>query len=127
MRTEEESMTHGEFGGSSSPFDPQAGHRRFGSTEHLASEAIAAYVDAELRMGAYMRASQHLALCPECAAEVEAQQHARRMLRHSAGDITMPNSLLGMLSRIPLGEYPGCSVDTEFGAGSRRWTLRWRK
>jgi len=116
-------MTHGEFGGSASPFDPRD-HRRFGSTEHLASEAIAAYVDGELRMGAYMRASQHLALCPECAAEVEAQQNARRMLRHSACDITMPSSLLGTLSQIPLGEYPGCSADTQFGSGSRRWTLR---
>jgi anti-sigma factor ChrR (cupin superfamily) len=128
MSKEEESMTHGEFGGgSASPFDARDDHRRFGSTEHLASEAIAAYVDGELRMGAYMRAAQHLALCPECAAEVEAQQHARRMLRHCAGDITMPNSLFGALSRIPLGESPGCPVDTGIGAGSRRWTLRWRK
>lgn len=119
-------MTHGDFGGSTSPFDPRD-HRRFGSTEHLASEAIAAYVDGELRMGAHMRASQHLAMCPECAAEVEAQQNARRMLRHSACDITIPSSLLGMLSQIPLGEYPGCSPDTQFGAGSRRWTLRRRK
>lgn len=47
--------------------------RRFGSTEHLASEAVAAYVDGELRMNAYLRAAEHLAVCPECAAEVEAQ------------------------------------------------------
>lgn len=32
--------------------------RQFGSTEHLASEAIASYVDGELRMNAYLRASQ---------------------------------------------------------------------
>jgi hypothetical protein len=127
MRTKEESMTHGEYrGGSDSPFDRRDG-RRFGSTEHLASEAIAAFVDGELRMTAYMRAANHLAMCPECAAEVEAQQQARRELRHCAGDITMPNSLLGILSRIPLGESPGCTPDPRLADGSKRWTLRRRK
>ncbi len=38
--------------------------RQFGSTEHLASEAIAAYVDGELRMSAYLRAAHHLSICP---------------------------------------------------------------
>ncbi|MFD1811567.1 RNA polymerase subunit sigma-70 [Rhodococcus gannanensis] len=74
--------------------------RRFGSTEHLASEAVAAYVDGELQMNAYLRASQHLSVCGECAAAVDAQQHARVALRQS-GEITMPVSLLGILSRIP--------------------------
>ncbi|WP_043807602.1 hypothetical protein [Rhodococcus triatomae] len=76
------------------------GPRRFGSTEHLASEAVAAYVDGELQMNAYLRASQHLSVCGECAAAVDAQQHARVALRQS-GEITMPVSLLGILSRIP--------------------------
>ncbi|PTR30226.1 hypothetical protein C8K36_10274 [Rhodococcus sp. OK519] len=74
--------------------------RQFGSTEHLASEAIASYVDGELRMNAYLRASQHLALCPDCAAEVEAQQQARIALRR-ADEVSMPSSLLGLLSQIP--------------------------
>jgi len=52
-------------------------HRQFGSTEHLASEAIAAYVDGELRMQAYLRASHHISICAECAAAVDAQQQAR--------------------------------------------------
>lgn len=60
--------------------------RQFGSTEHLASEAIAAYVDGELRMSAYLRASHHLSICPECAFEVDSQQQARRALRRS-GDV----------------------------------------
>ncbi|MCX5043754.1 zf-HC2 domain-containing protein [Aldersonia sp. NBC_00410] len=121
-------MTHGEFRGwSPSPFDPHDG-RRFGSTDHLASEAIAAYVDGELRMNAYMRAANHLAMCPECAAEVEAQRQASRELRHCAGDdITMPNSLFGLLSRIPLGEFPACAPDPRVDGGSKRWTLRRRK
>lgn len=76
------------------------GPRQFGSTEHLASEAVAAYVDGELRMNAYLRAAQHVSQCAECAAAVDAQQHARGALRQS-GEITMPISLLGALSRIP--------------------------
>jgi len=44
--------------------------RRFSSTEHLASEAVAAFADGELRMAAYLRAARHIAECPECAAEV---------------------------------------------------------
>ncbi|MBP1160023.1 hypothetical protein JOE46_002182 [Rhodococcus sp. PvR099] len=75
--------------------------RRFSSTEHLASEAIAAYVDGELQMNAYLRAAQHLSMCPECAAEVDAQHHARGALRE-ASEISMPSSLLGILSQIPM-------------------------
>jgi anti-sigma factor RsiW len=58
-------------------------------------------VDGELRMNAYLRASQHLALCPDCAAEVEAQQQARIALRRAASEVSMPSSLLGLLSQIP--------------------------
>lgn len=76
------------------------GPRRFGSTEHLASEAVAAYVDGELQMNAYLRAADHIAQCLECAAAVDAQQHARIALRQS-GEISMPSSLLGALSQIP--------------------------
>ena len=55
----------------------RSGPRQFGSTEHLSTEAIAAFVDGELRMTAHLRAAHHLSLCPECAAEVEAQRQAR--------------------------------------------------
>lgn len=79
--------------------------REFSSTEHLASEAIAAYVDGELRMTAYLRASHHIAECAECAAEVDAQQQARSALRQS-GDMSMPHSLLGLLSQIPMCAPP---------------------
>lgn len=108
--------------------------RQFGSTEHLASEAIAAYVDGELRMSAYLRAAHHLSMCPECAFEVESQQQARRVLRGS-GEVTMPLSLLGTLSRIPSCPPPG-SFETEsldgtapaqFQGASRRWSRRWRR
>ncbi|MEV0295255.1 hypothetical protein [Nocardia sp. NPDC050710] len=79
---------------------------RFRPTEHLASEAIAAFVDGELRMNAYLRAAQHLSLCPECAAEVDAQQQARIALRQS-GQVSIPTGLHDSLTRIPLAELPG--------------------
>ena len=57
--------------------DAPVGPRQFGSTEHLSIEAVAAFVDGELRMTAHLRAAHHLSLCPECATEVEAQRQAR--------------------------------------------------
>ncbi|HEX7323676.1 MAG TPA: anti-sigma E factor RseA [Mycobacterium sp.] len=79
---------------------PVGAPRRFGSTEHLSPEAIAAFVDGELRMTAHLRAAHHLSLCPECAAEIEHQNRARSALRDSH-PITIPSNLLGLLSQIP--------------------------
>ncbi|MGW0022774.1 zf-HC2 domain-containing protein [Rhodococcus sp. NPDC003383] len=110
--------------------------RQFGSTEHLASEAVAAYVDGELRMNAYLRASQHLAMCPECAAEVEAQQQARHALRNAARRAPqMPSSLLGALSNIPthLQDSPAHAPQSllpgleQMWPGARRWSIRRRR
>ena len=80
--------------------DEPVGPRQFGSTEHLSTEAVAAFVDGELRMTAHLRAAHHLSLCPQCATEVEAQRQARSALRDSC-PIAVPSSLLGMLSQIP--------------------------
>jgi hypothetical protein len=80
--------------------DDPVGPRQFRSTEHLSVEAIAAFVDGELRMSAHLRAAHHLSLCSECAAEVDAQGQARRALRDSCG-VVIPTSLLGALSQIP--------------------------
>ncbi|MGV9742520.1 hypothetical protein [Nocardia farcinica] len=116
---------------------------RFAPTEHLASEAVVAYVDGELRMNAYLRAAQHISVCPECAAEVEAQQQARIALRQS-GPIAVPRSLHDSLSRIPLAELPGpvensgprqagnARHEAVFGFlpdsfTATRWTTWWRK
>lgn len=79
---------------------PVGAPRQFGSTEHLATEAIAAFVDGELRMNAHLRAASHLSLCAQCAGEVEAQAQARSALRESC-PIDIPSSLLGVLSQIP--------------------------
>jgi hypothetical protein len=79
---------------------PVGASRQFGSTEHLSVEAIAAFVDGELRMNAHLRAAHHLSLCPECAAEVDGQGRARAALRDSR-PISIPSALLGLLSDIP--------------------------
>lgn len=79
---------------------PIGAPRQFGSTEHLSVEAIAAFVDGELRMNAHLRAAHHLSLCAQCAAEVDDQSRARAALRDSR-PIRIPSSLLGMLADIP--------------------------
>ena len=84
---------------------PVGAPRQFGSTEHLSTEAIAAFVDGELRMNAHLRAAHHLSLCAECAIEVDDQSRARSALRDSH-PIRIPSALLGMLS-----EIPHCSPD----------------
>jgi hypothetical protein len=97
---------------------PVGAPRQFGSTEHLSTEAIAAFVDGELRMSAHLRAAHHISLCPECAAEVEGQRRARAALRDS-NPIRIPSTLLGLLSQIP-----HCPPDDE--AGSAGGTTRSR-
>lgn len=87
--------------------------RTFRPTEHLAHEAIAAYVDGELPMPAYLRASAHISVCEECHEQVNAQLQARSALRQS-GPVGVPESLLSVLSQIPAsaamaGEFPVAS------------------
>ncbi|MGO9155144.1 anti-sigma E factor RseA [Mycobacterium sp.] len=79
---------------------PVGAPREFGSTEHLSIEAVAAFVDGELRMTAHLRAAHHLSLCAQCAAEVDDQSRARSALRDSH-PIRIPTGLLGLLSEIP--------------------------
>jgi len=78
----------------------QCAPRQFSSTDHLSIEAIAAYVDGELPIKAHLRAGGHLSLCQQCAGEVEAQGQARAALRESR-PVTMPSTLMGLLSQIP--------------------------
>lgn len=91
----------------------------FAPTDHLAPEAVAAYVDGELRFTAHMRAAHHLALCADCAAEVEAQGAARSALRTCA-EVTMPLDMLGRLRQIPTREIDLRDVEAR---GARRGPL----
>jgi anti-sigma factor RsiW len=102
--------------------DQPVGPRRFGSTEHLSTEAIAAFVDGELRMSAHLRAAHHMSLCPQCSAEVDAQGQARAALRDSC-PIVIPTALLGALSEIPRHaplEPPVEDVAPQLAAGEPR-------
>ena len=102
--------------------DQPVGPRRFGSTEHLSTEAIAAFVDGELRMSAHLRAAHHMSMCPQCSAEVDAQGQARTALRDSC-QIRIPSSLLGALSEIPRHaplQPPVDDVAAQFAADETR-------
>nr|WP_233425449.1 hypothetical protein [Gordonia otitidis] len=92
--------------------------RRFASTEHLAPEAVAAFVDGELGMTAHVRATHHLALCRECMDAVDAQLDARTLLRDS-GTVAMPADLLGQLSQIPTREIDMTGTHDRREAGRR--------
>ncbi|WP_285188456.1 hypothetical protein [Rhodococcus sp. MEB041] len=93
--------------------------RQFSPTDHLASEAVAAYVDGELRMNAYLRAARHVSECASCADEVQVQQQARVALQGSP-EMSMPSSLLGLLHQIPhcTSPEPGRS-EPGIGSGLR--------
>jgi hypothetical protein len=104
--------------------DTPVGPRQFGSTEHLSTEAIAAFVDNELRLTPHLRAASHLSLCPQCAAEVDAQRQARSALRESH-PIAIPSSLLGQLSQIPLcsgnaADQAASTQDSQLADGARQ-------
>jgi anti-sigma factor RsiW len=85
--------------------------------DHLSSDAIVAYVDDELAQRPHMRATQHLAQCPECAAQVVAQGQARSALRTADGP-SLPSSLLSSLRSIPQetdlpGPPPGLAMSAD--------------
>lgn len=69
--------------------------------DHLALDAVVAYVDGELSLTAFQRASAHLLRCPGCAAEVADQVAAQQVLR-AAELPPMPGSLFDALRSIPV-------------------------
>ncbi len=77
--------------------------RAFGSTDHLAADAVVAYVDGVLGESAAVRVDEHLRLCAACAAGVAAQASARARLRTSC-PMSAPPDLVGELSQIPIRE-----------------------
>ena len=82
----------------------QAG-RGFASTDHLAADAVVAYVDGVLGKSAVTRAEAHMRVCDQCASEVAAQAAARAMLRSCSCDgVAVPKDLLGQLNKIPTTE-----------------------
>lgn len=68
--------------------------------QHLAVDAVVAFVDGELGPVARDRAAAHLTMCHFCAAEVAAQHQARSVVR-SAQCPPVPADLLTALREIP--------------------------
>ncbi len=68
--------------------------------QHLAVDAVVAFVDRELGLVAHDRAAAHLTMCQSCAAEVAAQRQARSVVR-SAQCPLAPADLLAALRDIP--------------------------
>lgn len=68
--------------------------------QHLAVDALVAFVDGELAPGARDRAAAHLTGCASCAAEIAAQRQARSVVR-SAQCPPAPPDLLAALRDIP--------------------------
>ncbi|KFU79575.1 Putative zinc-finger [Amycolatopsis lurida] len=74
---------------------------------HLLPDAIVAFVDGELSLGAQDRASAHIARCQSCAAEVTAQRQAVAAVKQ-AGAPSMSAGFLASLCSIPQNtELPG--------------------
>ncbi len=71
----------------------------FWSTEHLGTEAVAAFVDGELTATARKRAQEHLLACPECRREVARQHLAAQRLRDSAA-LRIPSELRSRLAQM---------------------------
>jgi anti-sigma factor RsiW len=68
--------------------------------QHLAVDAVVAFVDGELGVTAHNRAAAHLLHCQSCAAEVAGQRQARSVVR-SARCPQAPAELLAALRDIP--------------------------
>ncbi|MEB3365999.1 zf-HC2 domain-containing protein [Saccharopolyspora mangrovi] len=68
--------------------------------QHLALDALVAFVDGELSPSAHDRAVAHLAGCPACAADAAAQRQARAAVR-AADTPSVSPQLLQALQAIP--------------------------
>ncbi|EHR49238.1 hypothetical protein SacmaDRAFT_0945 [Saccharomonospora marina XMU15] len=76
-------------------------HRGWGLPEsHLLPDAVVAFVDKELSLGAHERAATHIARCAVCAAEVAAQRAASSAVRR-AGSPAISAGFLASLRSIP--------------------------
>lgn len=79
------------------------------SVDHLAPEAIAAYVDCELSPVARKRARLHLLQCEECAHEVRTQRAASEALNfcNTSDEVRASDDLLAKLTGIAHKCGPG--------------------
>jgi len=87
---------------------------------HLGSW-ISALVDGQLSVAATERALAHVALCPQCAADLAAARAARTALSSSADDVLpTPDLTARLLSLAPSSEAPGRFGADPFAPPARR-------
>jgi anti-sigma factor RsiW len=67
---------------------------------HLLPDAVVAFVDGELSLGAQDRAASHIARCPSCAAEITSQRQACTAVRRAEAP-AMSAGFLASLRSIP--------------------------
>lgn len=97
---------HGAAGGGRQPSSRRAGPTVRLSVgwqlpeSHLLPDAVVAFVDGELSVGANERAAAHIMSCACCAAEVDAQRQVRAAM-HESHVPSMPAGLLANLCSIP--------------------------
>lgn len=99
---------------------PPRARESFLSTDHLSTEAAAAYVDGRLPPAGSARADAHLDRCANCRREVDDQREARRVLRGS-GPIRMPRELHERLRSLEDAPDPATRTRSgpAAGAGAR--------
>ncbi|KAA9158865.1 zf-HC2 domain-containing protein [Amycolatopsis acidicola] len=68
---------------------------------HLLPDAVVAFVDGELSLGAQDRAASHIARCPLCAGDVAAQRQARAAVHDAPAVPGMSAGFLASLRAIP--------------------------
>ncbi|MEU6643713.1 zf-HC2 domain-containing protein [Saccharomonospora sp. NPDC046836] len=74
-------------------------HRGWALPEsHLLPDAVVAFVDNELSLGARERAAAHIARCSGCAADVRAQRQVRAAVQHAQAPSMSPGFLASLRS-----------------------------
>jgi anti-sigma factor RsiW len=77
------------------------------SEQHLALDALVAFVDGELSPGARDRAAAHIARCSGCAADAAAQRQARAEVRTAQAPAMSPRLLRALQSIPSEADIPG--------------------
>lgn len=77
------------------------------SEQHLALDALVAFVDGELSPGAIDRAAAHIARCSGCAADAAAQRQARAEVRTAQAPAMSPRLLRALRSIPSEADIPG--------------------
>lgn len=100
-------------------------HRGWGLPEsHLLPDAVVAFVDKELSLGAHERAATHIARCAVCAAEVAAQRAASSAVRRAQSPAISAGFLASLRSIPQRTELPTAPDSLAIGADGQLVTVQ---